>query len=498
MTWLGDDDRKKVLASGRRPAEVEEALTRLQGEPAYTVLDRPAVVGDGLMVLHPADHGRLETLADAVAAEGRVSSFVPASGAATRLCAALWDTWEATRDRGGVLPDAVPEVAARVLWETPRMALWSELQAHGAVAGDPMSILEAMFGDEGMGLHRRPKGLVPFHRYGDVARTAFDEHVAEASMLAADVHGVTRVHMTVAPEHRAGFQAAADRVRDVVEDVSELALTLSVQDPSTDMPALTESGEPFRLDDGSLFFRPGGHGALLGNLQACGGDLVLVKNVDNVVRADLRGPVVPWRKRLLGLLAACQAEAFALVEALERGARVEEAQRFVAEVLGLSLPADASVLIDRLHRPWRVAGMVETEGQPGGGPFWAEGPDGITLQIVEGAQIDASSPSQQAALARATHFNPVDLALGLRDRHGQPWDLSAFTDPDARLYVAKTHEGTPLRCLEHPGLWNGQMARWNTLFVEIPAELFQPVKTLSDLLGEGHTESQPARSVHVG
>lgn len=487
--WLTADDREAVVASGRDPERVARALTRLAAERPTTRLVRPASRGDGILVLPDELGGDLEARAARAADSGRVSTFVPASGAATRLCAALWSAWEAWSETGELPADAPSEVR-RVIDQAPRMALWGALEARGAHRGDAGSILAAMFGPGGLDLHRQPKALIPFHRYGDQIRTAFDEHVVEASLLARDAEGTVRVHMTVAPEHRPGFEAARARAaRDLVD--AEVVLTLSEQDPSTDLPALGRDGRPFRLRDGELLFRPGGHGALLGNLASCGGDIVLVKNIDNVVRTERRGPVLPWRRRLVGLLVRYQEQAWSLAEALETAPTAAvraQARAFCEEVLGLDPGDDGGALLDRLHRPWRVAGMVRNTGKPGGGPFWAAGPDGPVLQIVESAEIDLDDPAQAEIVAASSHFNPVDMALGLRDRHGQPWDLTQWTNPSAVLFARKVHEGRPLRALEHPGLWNGQMARWNSVFVEIPEDLFQPVKALADLLSDGHVE----------
>ncbi len=489
MPRLSQADRTQLNAQGRDPDQIQAALDLLAGDRPWTRIHRPATRGDGIVVLDPASWPALEQAAQAAATSGRVGTFVPASGAATRLCAALWATWDAMSD-DGVLPEARPQLVDEVLEGAPEMALWPALQAHGATEGDPASILDAMFGEGGLALDRQPKALVPFHRHGSDIRTAFDEHVVEASLLASDAQGRVRVHMTVAPEHLAGFRRAAAHATASLED-GTVDLSLSMQDPVTDMPALGEDGEPVRDDAGQLFLRAGGHGSLLGNLDACEGDVVLVKNVDNVVRAGMRGPVVPWRRRLMGLLVTRQAEAWALLEHLARGEGVAEAQAFCADVLGIDLPAEASALIDRLDRPWRVAGMVRNTGQPGGGPYWADGPEGVSLQIVEGAQIDPDCAEQMAIVQGASHFNPVDLALGLRDRHGASYDLSRYTDPSAVLFASKFHAGQTMRVIEHPGLWNGQMAGWNTVFVEIPEALFQPVKTLADLLGDGHAERGP-------
>jgi len=464
---LNEAELAAILESGRDPEIVIRQLQRLAQPPPRTRLDRPAVVGDGILRIPPEDVDALRAEACAAAAAGRVSAFVPASGAATRLTEALLKAWQGLPRSAG--EQAVVDTVVR---GATTLAMWPQLEALGARPGDEASILRAAF--EGLGLDRHPKGLVPFFCAPDAGKAPIrpvDQHLLDAVALHADALGRARIHCTVSQQHLAAFEEAARSAPAGVE------VTFSLQHPSTDTIAADAEGRPFRDAEGRLLFRPGGHGALLANLHALDADLVLVRNIDNVAPADRQAELVAWRQQLVGLLVRVQREAHGWVKALREGADPAGAVAFARRWLG---EVSAASVAERLDRPWRVAAMVPNVGQPGGGPFWAASPDGITLQIVEAAQVD---PSQRELMARATHFNPVDLVLGLRDADGQRHDLLRWTDPDTILVSEKSSGGRVLKALEHPGLWNGGMARWNTVFVEAAAETFRPVKTLAELVG---------------
>lgn len=407
-------------------------LALLRGGPSYRVLDRPAVVGDGILRIEP---DALHRAWDEARATGRLMCFVPASGAATRFVQGL-----------------------------------SELGGEQALA--LAHVVEAV--ERAGGSDRLPKGLVPIHVYEHEVRTAFDEHLVEAAALAGDDRGVVRAHFTVGEEHRAAFALALDRARERAGD-ARLEVAFSVQDPETDTPFIeAATGEAMREPDGTLRRRPGGHGALLGNLQDAQGDILLIKNVDNVVPDRLRGEVLRWRRALVGYAATLDAR---IKDVLARG-DAQAAEALLAELGIASVDALAA-----LERPLRVCGMVPNSGQPGGGPFWVRD---TGLQIVEGAEIDTGDARQAAILAGSTHFNPVEIVACLRDRHGRPFSLAGFADPEAVMVTNKVVDGTPCTVLELPGLWNGSMARWNTVFVEVPAATFQPVKKVDDLLTDAH------------
>jgi hypothetical protein len=358
-------------------------------------------------------------------------------------------------------------------------------------AGKGAEVVDALIGAAGLGYATIPKGLIPFHRYANGARTAFEEQLVEAAGTVRDASGVCRVRLTVSPEHLHGFRLAAKRAVPALERSlsARFELAFSVQKASTDTIAGTPSGGPFIADDGGLVLRPSGHGALLENLAEFGGDIVFIKNIDNVQTDALRGDTLRWKKVLCGRLVELQREVFLHVARLRtrppNSEFAAEAGAFARQTLGID--AHGAALRQVLERPLRVCGVVPNTGEPGGGPFWVRGRDGrITRQIVEAAQVDPASPSQRVALRESTHFNPVDLVCGLLDVGGAAFDLSAFVDPHAVIVARKSHQGREILALERPGLWNGGMAEWLTIFVEVPISTFTPVKAVMDLLRPEH------------
>jgi hypothetical protein len=295
------------------------------------------------------------------------------------------------------------------------------------------------------------------------------------------------MHVTISPEFTERCRAVAAR-RPQGGGRAELAL--SHQSAATDTIAATRDARPCRQAVGTLLFRPGGHGALLANLAGAKADVVVIKNIDNVLPRSGRGLVVRWKKLLLGRLLAVRAGIDRLLDELASGADGATTAAFLAEVLGVKTAAgDRAALVDRLDRPLRVCGVVRNTGEPGGGPFWVRRGTAVSRQIVESSQVEHGDPEQERIWNAATHFNPVDIVAALRDRHGRPYDLARYVDRDAVFVADKSHGGEPLRALEHPGLWNGSMAGWNTIFVEVPGETFAPVKTLFDLLRPEHRGS---------
>jgi hypothetical protein len=368
--------------------------------------------------------------------------------------------------------------------------------------GDLTPVIRLLLEEEGLNYAHLPKGLIPFHEYRGHNRTALEEQLVEAAGHIADSTGRCRVHFTVSQEHEAQFKEFIEQVRPLYEREHRVSLevTLSVQSGSTDTIAVDGNNRPFRDQDGRLVFRPGGHGALLENLNDLGGDVVFIKNIDNVVPDRLKSKTLRWKKILGGYLVWFQKRIFTHVQSLQskpcERPLLDQAARFAREELGVPVPKflDAesdeirrAALLDFLNRPIRVCGMVRNQGEPGGGPFWVKDPSGReSIQIVERAQLDPDSQGQQEIFESATHFNPVDLVCGVRDVHGAPFDLFAFMDPDAIIIAKKSRGGADLKALEHPGLWNGAMARWITLLVEVPVATFNPVKTVNDLLRDAH------------
>lgn len=520
MTALSPRDLEEIRRRGADAGEVLRQIRLLRHPPAPPRLLRPCRVGDGIRRLEPDDHGDLLAAGEEAARRGRVSRFVPASGAATRMFRGPLEILG--REGAGVTRGALEERARAgdgaaqgvlaLLEGLPRLPFHAALVAAMREADRDLegcrrrcevgAILACLLQEDGLAYASLPKGLIPFHRYPEGPRTAFAEHLAEGARHLADSRGDCRLHFTVPAGGVDAFEAELAAVAPTLEAALGVRFQVgfSVQDPATDTVAVDPGGKPFRREDGALLFRPGGHGALLGNLEAAGGDLVTVKNVDNVVPDALQETTARWKRLLTGLLARVQARVFDHLERLGEGAdspALAAAAAFAAAELSLAVPGELAGedlrrhLVDRLDRPLRVCGMVENRGEPGGGPFWvaADGDGAPRLQIVEAAQI---APDQSHLLTGATHFNPVDLALGLRDRRGRPYPLARFADPDAVFVARKSLAGRELLALERPGLWNGAMAGWNTLFVEVPAATFAPVKTVLDLLRPEHQGGGPA------
>ena len=501
--------------------EIQHQLLCFRNPPSYADLVRPCTLGDGVRSLSEDDHELLLDLHARAAAAGRVSKFVPASGAATRMFGSLAWLLDAPPDRRPTWAELEARAAhdsraaeiVRLVREVERMPFRDALtKVHGGTdtlaerIGDDayVDIVEALIGDDRLAMARLPKGLVPFHEYDDgEVRTAFEEHLVEAAEVVRQRDGGCRLHFTVSPEHLDAFAALLREVGsryaarfDVSFDVS-----YSVQKPSTDTIAVDPEDRPFRTANGRILFRPGGHGALIENLDELQGDIVLIKNIDNVQRDRDRETVVLWKRLLVGSLVRVQARGYEALHRLKsdprpRRAALDEIAAFVLDEFGIAPPRHGAGLdarrlrtwlIDRLERPIRVCGVVANTGEPGGGPFWVRDPDGVlSTQIIETAQVDPDNDAQQRILARATHFNPVDLVCGLRDAVGEPYVLQPLVDSDSVIVTRKTVGGRTVKALERPGLWNGAMAGWNTVFVEVPIETFSPVKTLVDLLRPEH------------
>jgi len=444
-THFSPADIAQMQQQGITEGEIRRQIALFSEPPPPARLVRPCTIGDGIVRLSPEVHPRLLARWEEAAADGRLSKFVPASGAASRMFEDL-DTTEGRQrflDRLYRLPFH-KELAAAC-----RSCGWELSEA------TPAEVVRTLLGPAGLGYGALPKGLISFHRYGSESRTAFEEHLVEAVETVRDRHRAARVHFTVAPEHEDRFRALLAASRERLEKANgvHLQVTFSHQGSGTDTIAVDMGNAPFRTADGRLLFRPGGHGALLSNLEALSGDVVFIKNIDNVQRGAGAETACHWKRLLAGYLVSLEDE---------------------ARLMG---------------QPIRVCGVVRNTGEPGGGPFWVEGPDGVHApQIVESAQVDLSSEAQKAVWSSSTHFNPVDLVCSLRDADGRPYRLADFVDPATVFISKKTKNGVPLQALERPGLWNGAMAGWLTVFVEVPAETFTPVKTVFDLLRVEHQE----------
>ena len=503
---LRDEDLRQLETRGIDVDEFERQLECFRrGFPALD-LAGPATRARGIEAIPPERHDELTDRWKEAADAGRLTKFVPASGAASRMFKALAARRADERplDRAALdlarRGNADDQLVARFFDHFEDFAFSTQVRDAIAAAGhDPSHVLDgdgdrrvaiAVMLDD-LGYEDLPKGLVPFHMHDHTPRTAFQEQLDEASDVVANGGG-GRVHFTVAPAYRERIE------RHCADAGTPHEITYSEQSPATDTVAVGLDNEPVRDRDGALVFRPGGHGALIGNLDALKADVVFVKNIDNVVPRSKRGVVVDHQRLLAGLLLERQERAHELWRALPDADTdtIDEALEFVqnglhrtppSAVAQGSLEARRSWLFDVLARPVRVCGMVRNEGEPGGGPFWVRAADGSeSLQIVESSQIDHDDPDQERHFRASTHFNPVDLVCGVRDPQGKPHELLRFVDDDTGFIAIKSKEGVELKALERPGLWNGAMAHWNTIFVEVPLETFNPVKTVVDLLRPAH------------
>ncbi len=501
---LSASDIEHIRARGATEEKVLRQIDLCRLGAVTVTLDRPATVGDGIIRVADEDRESLVTLHDEAARAGRVLKFVPASGAATRM----FKEWHGVFNRGGFAGGEMETFFTHL----PRYAFYGDLgealSAAGHDLGDlvargrGLEILDFILNEKGLHYAWKPKALLKFHRYGKEARTALEEHLVEAALYAKDGSGLCRIHFTVSEEHLDPVKELLGRVTGLYEKRfgARFEIGLSIQSESTDTIAVDLENRPFRDRDGRLLFRPGGHGALLYNLDRIDGDIVFIKNIDNIVPDRLKGTTVLYKKILGGYLVGLQRELFRHLQALsDRDAEesaVGAAARFAADRLNCSMPPGMEgrpleerrqILMGLLDRPLRVCGMVKNEGEPGGGPFWAIGKNGArSLQIVEEVQVDKSRADQAAVWASSTHFNPVDLVCGIRDFRGQKFDLERFIDGEQVFISTKSHEGSDIKALELPGLWNGSMAFWHTVFVEVPIETFNPVKTIDDLLRPAH------------
>jgi len=446
-------DRHQMKALGITEQGVISQLDAFKRPAPYLRLKRPCTISDGIRAIPEEELPSLIEHHKAAADQGRCLKFVPASGAATRMF----------------------EIPLWLYTHEPRMER-NEINL--------------------------PKGLLKFHRYPDGNRTSFEEHLVEATEYVRDARGVCRLHLTVSPEHREGFERLLEKVSPLYEAKYhvEFQVDFSTQRESSNTIAVDMENRPFRLADGNIHFRPSGHGALIENLNNLRGDIIFIKNIDNIVPDRLKATTFTWKKALAGYLLRVQERIFSYVERLAKGIDEDrffhEALDFVGTELFLPIPETLRLgstgekrefLLSTLNRPLRVCGQVPSLGEPGGGPFWVEGKDrALSMQIVERAQVDPDSVRQQEIWHSATHFNPVDVVCGVRDYRGNPFDLRKYVDPSAIIIAKKSQEGRELKALELPGLWNGAMAHWITLFVEVPLITFSPVKTINDLLREEH------------
>lgn len=491
-----NEDLKEIEQRGSSPHTILEQLKKFEnGFPSPDVV-AAATPSKGIRILSREEQSGFA--AKYMAYNGTICKFVPASGAATRMFKELFEALSSIEAGEGdaLLEDFFDNLGKYPFYPELKASLDGVLtEQKGSI--NKKCILEHLLTNKGLGYGSLPKGLVKFHRYGNYSRTAMEEHMCEAAGYAMDQHGTARLVFTVSPEHLKLFRELTEKVKGVFEKRYRynLEVSFTLQKPSTDTIAVNMVNQPFRSKAGKLLFRPGGHGALIENLNDIDADIVIIKNIDNITREELTTDTIWWKKVLGGVLLDVQEQLFAYLKLLD-GERKEglttEIRNFVCRVFCMELPKvhdsiEREFLKNILNRPLRVCGMVKNQGEPGGGPFLVRDADGsVSLQILEGAQLDLSNPKVASKVSEATHFNPVDLVCSLKDYKGNRFDLLKYVDPETGFISYKSAEGVPIKALELPGLWNGAMSRWNTIFVEVPVSTFSPVKTVFDLLRPEH------------
>ncbi len=473
-----EKDLNQIKARGITPEAVEQQIENFRRGFPFLGIVRAASPADGVVIVDEAAADEAIKRYEAATEELQIVKFVPASGAATRMFKELFSFVGEDKRTAGI---------DKLVAQIEQFAFWPELQAVLPENYDDKQLVSAII-KEGLEYGAKPKGLVTFHAYPEGARKAVEEHLAEGAAYAT-AKGVARIHFTVSPEHIEGFKSLLEAKVPLYEARYGIRydISFSVQKPSTDTIAVNPDNTPFRQDDGSLLFRPAGHGALIENLNDIDADIVFIKNIDNVTTDARRGDTIRYKKILAGLLLQLQERSFEYLKALEvGGAELEIIAAFIEQQLCVKLPEnyDSTLFKAVLDRPIRLCGMVRNEGEPGGGPFWVKNEDGTeSLQIAESSQI---APEDMHLMQSATHFNPVDLVCGVKNSKGDKFDLRQYTDPATGFISSKSAGGRDLRAQELPGLWNGAMAKWNTVFVDVPITTFSPVKVVQDLLREQH------------
>lgn len=511
FTMFSNNDLKQISALGISMKTIEKQLNDFKNGFPFARLQAPATKGNGIRTFNEKEIHELITNFDRTAKDMKLVKFVPASGAATRMFKHLFE-FRGHADKDKVTDESDFNSVGYFFRNLANLAFYDDLRKIMSHAGfsidecfrkkDYSTILDFILTEKGLNYGNLPKGLVKFHHYGTFSRTATGEHLVEGAHYCADRTKQVKVHLTVSPEHLSDFRDLIAYVQPYYESMFGVSyeITFSVQKPSSDTIAVDLNNEPFREKDRSLVFRPGGHGALIENLNDLDFDLVFIKNIDNVVPDRLKAESHRYKKLLGGLLIQLQGKSFSLLKALDKKPPavdvIKEATQFCEQQVNISFPTDFSrweeskkvkFLQNILNRPIRVCGMVKNEGEPGGGPFWVKNKQGeISLQIVESSQIDLKNAEQKNIFGASTHFNPVDLVCSLKSYKGEKFDLHQYTDPHTGFISVKSKDGRQLKAMELPGLWNGAMANWITVFVEVPIITFNPVKTVNDLLREQH------------
>ncbi len=519
MEQFTSKDLAQIQRMGINTNQITYQLNQFRkGFKAVELIDA-ATVGNGIIRLEEKQLDELTVYFDQHSDAYELIKFVPASGAASRMFKHLFEFIQESDSKQVDIENAKNIHSIEYLLKhLDKLAFYDDLSYKAQESATELSkliqaknykkIVELIVSDEGLGYGSLPKALLKFHAYADgTNRLALEEHLVEAAHYCASQEKEARIHFTISPEHRTRFEAALRQLVPIYEERFGIryVIGLSEQKTSTDTIAVDINDNPFRNQDGSLLFRPGGHGALIENVQDLNEDIIFIKNIDNIVPDELRHETYSYKKALGGLLMQLQNTIFEYMDILDGGnledGELEQIREFAEHTLHIMIP-DAfegyseiekiDFLFTRLNRPIRICGMVKNEGEPGGGPYWTrDSHQTISLQIVEASQMDLNKPDQAEIVRKATHFNPVDLVCGIYNFQGQKFDLKQFIDLETAFISIKSQGGRKLKALELPGLWNGAMADWITIFVETPLITFNPVKTVNDLLRPQHQKQQP-------
>ena len=498
---------------GKKGIGQSEVITQIKrftkGFPFVELL-RPCTIGDGIHVFDQERKNELINKYLDLSSEASTVKFVPASGAASRMFRDLVAEYDLLQEKQKTDKNELPatsELVSNLRKFAFSKTLGTNLEKRGLSLEslinnlDYLHILSTLLDEDKMNYSNIPKGLVEFHSYKTGTRTAFEEHLAEAVSYLSDHDGFVLVHFTVPGEFLEEIKDLVNKNKKYYETKKlKIKADYSVQKESTDTIAVDNSNNPVIDKHGRLVFRPGGHGALLENLNEIDGDMVFIKNIDNVLVKKYLDTVSSYKEMLAGLLIEARDRVFGFIRMLEEtrpdNNLIEQIQNFIRNYLFIDIyqtikdksdREKVAFLQDFLNRPIRVCGVVRNQGEPGGGPFWVENTDGVeTLQIVESAQVDMDDKKQLHIWRSSTHFNPVDIVCWVKDFRGNKFDLASYVDREAGIITNKSLEGRDIKALELPGLWNGSMSDWITLFAEVPVSTFSPVKTVFDLLRKEH------------